>query len=83
MRVDALALDLVGQVQHVGRGDHDDVGLEVADQLDLLLGLAAGHRDHGAAQALGAVVGAQAAGEQAVAVGDVDAIAGAAAGGAD
>ena len=33
------------------------------------------HRDHGAAQALGAVVGAQAAGEQAVAVGDMHQVA--------
>ena len=41
------------------------------------------HRDHGAAQPLGAVVRAEAAGEQAVAVGDVHDVAGAAAGGAD
>ncbi|MNE26790.1 hypothetical protein D3C80_1201740 [compost metagenome] len=83
VRVDALALDLVGEVEHVGGGDHDDVRLEVADQLDLFLGLAAGHRDHGAAQAFGAVVGAQAAGEQPVAVGDVHLVALAATGGAD
>ena len=39
--------------------------------------------DHRAAQPLGAVVGAEAAGEQAVAVGDMHVVAGAAAGGAD
>ncbi len=58
-------------------------GLKSLDQLHLLLGLPARHRDHGAAQPLGAVVRAQAAGEQAVAVGDVHDVAGAPAGGAD
>ena len=58
-------------------------GFRSLDQLDLLLGLAARHRDHGAAGALGAVVRAEAAGEEAVAVGDVDHVAGPAAGGAD
>ena len=63
--------------------DHDDVRLEVADQHDLPLGHAAGDRDDGAAERLGAVVRAEAAGEQAVAVGDMDDVAGPAAGGAD
>ena len=70
--VDLDAAELVQQRQHVGRRHHDDVGLEVAHQLDLTLRHAAGHRDDGAAQPLGAVVGAQPAGEQAVAIGDVD-----------
>jgi hypothetical protein len=39
------------------------------------LGLAARHRDHRAAQALGAVVRAEAAGEQAIAVGNVHLVA--------
>jgi hypothetical protein len=82
-RIDALALELLDDVQHVRGRDHDDRGLEVLDQLDLLLGLPAGHRHHRAAQALGAVVRAQAAREQAVAVGDVDHVAGTAAGRAD
>jgi hypothetical protein len=82
-RVDALALELVGNGQHVRGRDHDDVRLEVLDQLHLLFGLAAGHRDDGAAQPLGAVVRAQAAGEQAVAVGHMHHVAGPAAGGAD
>jgi hypothetical protein len=82
-RVDPLTLEFLDDVQHVRRRDHDDRGLEVLDQLDLLLGLPARHRHHGAAQALGAVVRAQAAGEQAIAVGDVDHVAGTAAGRAD
>ncbi len=53
-----------------GRGE-DGLRLEIADQLALLLGLPAGHRDHRAPQPLGAVVRAQAAGEQAVTVGGV------------
>ena len=67
-RVEALARELVADRQHVGRRHHDDVGLEVLDQLDLALGHAARHRHHGAAEPLGAVVRAEAAGEQAVAV---------------
>jgi hypothetical protein len=45
------------------------------DELHLALGHAAGHRDHGRAELLGAVVRAQAAGEKAVAVRDVDDVA--------
>jgi hypothetical protein len=58
-------------------------GLEILDQLHLFFGLAAGHRDHRAAQAFGAVVRAEAAGEQAVAVGDVHLVATPATGRAD
>ena len=54
---------------------HDDGGAEVLEQHDLAPGVAAGHGDHRGPQAFGAVVGAQAAGEQAVAVGVVDDIA--------
>jgi hypothetical protein len=82
-RVDALALQLVDDGQQVARRHHDDVRLEVADQHDLPLGHATGDRDDGAAQLLGAVVRAEAAGEQPVPVRDVDLVAGAAAGGAD
>ena len=59
------------------------VGPEVGDQPDLPLGLPARDRDDRAPEPLGAVVGAEPAGEQAVAVGDVDRHAGPAAGGAD
>ena len=40
-RVDSLATELVGDVEHVRGRHHDDVRLEIADQLDLFLGLAA------------------------------------------
>ena len=46
-------------------------GSEVLDELDLALGHAAADRHHRAAEPLGAVVRPDAAGEQAVAVGDV------------
>ena len=69
--IDALPLHLLGDGEHVRRRDHDDARLEVADQLHLLLGLAAGHRDHRAAEPLGAVVRAETAGEEPVAVRDV------------
>jgi hypothetical protein len=82
-RVQALALHLLDDHLHVAWRDHDDVGAEVGDQLHLLVGIAAAHRHHRAAQPLGAVVGPQAAGEQAVAVGHVHDVAGAAAAGAD
>jgi hypothetical protein len=82
-RVDALALHLVEDREHVGGRHHDDLGREVADELHLALGQAARDRDDRAAEPLGAVVGAQAAGEEAIAVGDVDDHAAAPACGAD
>jgi hypothetical protein len=42
--------NLVGDGQHVAGRDHDDVGLEVGDQLHLALGLAAAERHHRQAQ---------------------------------
>ena len=74
-RIDALALELVGDRQHVGRRHQHDPRAELADELDLALAEAARHRHHGAAQPLGAVMRAEAAGEQAVAVGIVDDVA--------
>ena len=55
------------QVQRVGRDDVDGRYLEVLQELELTLGVAGAGRDGQAAQALGAVVDAQAAGEEAVA----------------
>ncbi len=78
-----LALDLVGDRQQVGGRRRDDVRAEVGDQPGLALGEAAGDRDDGAAQRLGAVVEAEAAGEQAVAIGVVQLVGRPAAGGAD
>ena len=74
-RIDALALELVGDRQHVGGRHQHHARAELADQLDLPLAEAARHRHHRAAQPLGAVVRAQPAGEQAVAVGVVDDVA--------
>jgi hypothetical protein len=79
-RIEALALELVGDRQQVGRRDHDDVRPEIVDQLDLALGHAAGHRHHRAVEPLRAVVRAEPASEQSVAVHHVDDITGAAAG---
>ena len=75
-RVQPFASELLDDHLHVAGRDHDDVGLEINNQLHLLLGLAAAHRHHGAAQPLGAVMRAQAAGEQAVAVGHMHHVAG-------
>ncbi len=79
-RVEALPHELLGDREQIRRRDHDDVGLEIADQLHLLLRLSARHRHDGASEALGAVVRAEPAGEQTVAVGDVHDVAGSAAG---
>ena len=82
-RVELLLPELVEDRQHVARRHRDDVGLEIVDQLHLPFGHAAGHRHHGAAELFGAVMRAEPAGEQAVAIGVVHDHAGAAAGGAD
>src|SRR4029079_16421146 len=78
-RIEALPHELFGDREQIRRRHHDDVGLEVADQLNLLLCLATGHRHDGAPQALRAVVRTKTACAQAVAVGDVHDIAGLAA----
>ena len=82
-RIEPGGAEPVQDRQHVARRHHDQVRLEILDQLHLPLGLPAAHRDHGAAEPLRAVMRAEAAGEQAVAVGDVDAHARPAAAGAD
>ena len=81
--VDLLPVELVGDRQHVGRRHHDDVGLEVDDQLHLALSEPAADRDYRGAEMLAAVVRAKPAGEQAVAIGDMDLVAPFAAGRAD
>ena len=75
MRVNALTLHFVGNVEYVGRCHHDDVRLKIVDQLNLLLRLPSGHRDDGTAQAFGSVVSSQTSREQAVTVGNVDFVA--------
>ena len=80
-RVEALLLELVENRQHVGRRDHDHVRLKIVDELNLSLGHAARHGDHRATEALGAVMGAQPAGEEAIAIGHMRLHAGATAAG--
>ena len=75
-RVDALPLELVEDREHVRRRDHDHVRPEVDEQAHLTLRHAAGDRDDEAAEAFGAVVRAQTAGEEPVPVRDVHAVAG-------
>ena len=75
LRIETLPLHLVGDRQHVARRHHDDLGLEVGDELHLALGHAAAERNHREAEALGPVVRAESAGEQAVAVGHVHLVA--------
>ena len=70
--VKPLAGKLFDDHLHVAGRDHDQLGLEVLNQLHLFFCLAARHRDHRATGALGTVVRTQAAGEQAVAVGNVN-----------
>ena len=69
--------------QHVARRHRDDIRLEIVDQLHLPLGHAAGDRNHRAAELFGAVMHAESAGEQAIAIGIVNDHSRAAAGGAD
>ena len=82
-RVDAGLVAGVGDDERVGRRAHQDLRGEVAEELYLLLRVAPRHRDDGASETLGAVVRPEPAGEEAVAVGDVDEVAGTSAGGAD
>ena len=59
-RVDALAIEFVGDGEQIRRRHRDDVGLEVANELHLPLGEAAADRDDGAAEIFGAVMKARA-----------------------
>ena len=71
-RIDLLGAEFVEDRQHVARRHGDDIRREVHDQLDLALGHPARDRNGDAAEFLGAVMDAEAAGEQTVAVGIVD-----------
>ena len=82
-RVEALRGELVDDREHVGRRHHDDLRPEVGDQLDLPRRHPARDRDDRRAEPLDAVVRAEAAGEQAVAVGVVHLVAGPPAGRAE
>jgi hypothetical protein len=74
--VNTLAAKFVGNVEHVRGRHHDDVGFEVADQLDLFFSLPTRHRNDRTAQFFGTVMRSEAAGKKAVAVGNMDDIAG-------
>src|SRR5215469_8874354 len=63
LSVEPLPGELVCQRQHVGRGHHNDAGLQIRDHLNLFLGLPSGHRNNGASQTFSAVVRTQAAGK--------------------
>ena len=82
-RIDALALELVEEGQHVRGRHHDDLGPEVLDQLHLACRHPAGRGDDRTAEPLGPVVRAEPAGEQPVAVGHMDLVPGPAARRAD
>ena len=70
-QVDAHAFRDLGDVERVGRRRAEDARAQVLDQRDLPLGAAARNRHDGQAEALGAVVISEPAGEQAVAEGVV------------
>ena len=69
--VDALLVAFVDDVQEVARRARDRGDAEVLHQHQLAVGVAAGDGQHRAAVGLGAVVQHEAAGEEAVAVGDL------------
>ena len=63
-----MALKLIGNGQHVAGRDHDDVGFEVLNQLHLAFGLSPAKRHNREAQFFCAIVSAQTASEQAIAI---------------
>ena len=75
LRPQAAVARGVGQVHGVGRRAAQGGGAEVAHDLELPLGVAAGDGHDGAAQALGAEVQAEPAGEEAVAEGVLEEVA--------
>ena len=81
--IDAHAGGDLRDIQRVGRCGAQHVGFEVLQQNDLPLGHAAGNRHHGAAEPLGAVMRAEAAGEEPIAVSVVDDVARQRAGGGE
>ena len=72
LRVDALVPHRLADVHGVAGGAAQNVRAVVLENLHLAVCVAGGHGNHRGAQLLGAVVEAQAAGEQAVAIADVD-----------
>ena len=64
--------DVIGDRERVARRTAEDLSTEILEQLRLPRRVAAGRGDDGATEPLGAVVEAEPAGEEAVAVSDVD-----------
>ncbi len=83
VRINALALHLIGDIEHVRRGHHDDVRIKITDQAHLFLGLPTGHGNHSTAQTLSTVMSPQTTSKQPIAIGDMRFIAGTSTGGAD
>ena len=79
----AALVDALGQESGVRGGAAEDGGAEVTHELDLPVRVAGGHGQGQAADLVGAAVQTRAAGEEAVAIGDVDHIVLGAAGGHD
>ena len=73
--VDAELFGFFGDVEGVGGSTAKAVHREILHQHDLLVGLAAGHGHHHHPQLFAAIVEAEAAGEQAVAEADLQALA--------
>ena len=80
---DARLADGLAQIQGVGGRAAEHGGAQFLDHHDLALGVAAGHGDDRGPQPARALMRAEAAGEEAVAVGDLDDVVRAAARGGD
>ncbi len=80
-RVHPLLEHALPDVQREGGRAGEPVGAKILEEQDLAQGVAGGHRHHREPHVLGAVVEAEAAGEEAVAVGDLHELAGLCAGG--
>ena len=72
LHVHAHFFALLGEIEGVGGSTADCRGAEILQQHDLFLRTAARHGNHACTQPFGAVMGAQAAGEEAVSVGIVN-----------
>ena len=59
-------------IEHVGRGHHDALGLEIGNQFNLLIGLTTAHWNRRTAQLLDAVMRTQTACKQAISIGVMD-----------
>ena len=70
-RIDALMAEFVEDGEHIARRRQQHLRLEIGDQPHLALGHARGDRHDGHAEPLGAVMCAEPAGKEAVAIGNM------------